>query len=310
VLNFILMNKYLIAILGLVVMQSLCLAQSKLFVAAQKIDKGIVDSNALLTYEFEITAGEKSITIDSVFSTCGGVSIKSFPKLLKANTKGSIKATLQMDDKVSSFIKSLQVYTSSIAIEKDMELDKVTNRLKQPFFFLLMSGTSNKVQVENYWQASDNTTGIDAKTFVKTFRDAMPLMVFDSFQIDAGNLPEGPPHLYSFRFKNESKLPLSIRQCQSSCGCVIANWPKEPIAPGHEGIIAVKYNTQGRPGHSTKTVTVILEDGFILQRNSENLPTDINPNQANRCVLQIKCNVMPATKEDVPIPKNSINQKR
>jgi Protein of unknown function (DUF1573) len=304
------MKKYLIAILGFVFIQSFSFAQSKLFVAAQKIDKGIVDSNALLTYEFEITAGEKSIMIDSVFSTCGGVSIKSFPKVLKANTKGIIQATIQMDDKVSSFIKSLQVYTSSIAIEKDVALDKVTNHLKQPFFFLLMSGTSNKVQMEYYRQSSDNTTGIDAKTFIKTFHHVMPIMVFDSLQIDAGNLPEGPAYLYSFRFKNESKFPLSVRQCQSSCGCVIATWPKEPIAPGHEGVIEVNYNTQGRPGHCSKTVTVILEDGFILERSSKNLPTDINPKRANRCVLAIKCNVMPAAKEDVSTPKNSIEQKR
>jgi hypothetical protein len=188
------MKKFLMVILGLVVLPLLCFAQSTLFVTAQKLDKGIVDSNALLTYEFEITAGKQNITIDSVFSTCGGVSVQSFPNKLKANTKGIIHATLQMDDKVSSFIKSLQAYTSSVAIEKDVTLDKVSNHLQQPFFFLLMSGRSNKVQTEYYRHTSHDTTGIDAQIFIKTYPNAMPMMVFDTLQIDAGYLPEGPAH--------------------------------------------------------------------------------------------------------------------
>jgi Protein of unknown function (DUF1573) len=89
-----------------------------------------------------------------------------------------------------------------------------------------------------------------------------------------------------------------IKLCQSSCGCIIPIWPKEPILPGHVSFIEVKYNTQGRPGPCNKTTTVVIEDGFILQRNSKNLSTDINLQQSNRCVLQIKCNVLLASKEE------------
>lgn len=47
-----------------------------------------------------------------------------------------------------------------------------------------------------------------------------------------------------------------ITKINSSCGCTVPEWPKEPIAPGKTGKIQVKYDTT-RVGPIRKTITVL-----------------------------------------------------
>ena len=73
---------------------------------------------------------------------------------------------------------------------------------------------------------------------------------------DFGTVIEGPQVTYDFKFKNEGKEPLILSNVRASCGCTVPTWPKEPILPGKESVISATYNTQGRPGNFTKTITV------------------------------------------------------
>lgn len=81
-------------------------------------------------------------------------------------------------------------------------------------------------------------------------------MKFANEEHSFGNIPEGPSVSYDFEFKNISKEPIVLSNVQASCGCTTPTWPKEPIAPGKSGKITATYNTQGRPGPFTKTITV------------------------------------------------------
>jgi len=60
--------------------------------------------------------------------------------------------------------------------------------------------------------------------------------------------------LRSFEFKNTGNAPLIITNVQSTCGCTVPSFPKEPILPGKKGKIDVKYNMN--PGAIRKTITV------------------------------------------------------
>ena len=57
-------------------------------------------------------------------------------------------------------------------------------------------------------------------------------------------------------FTNTGNAPLVITKINSSCGCTVPEWPKEPIAPGKTGKIQVKYDTT-RVGPIRKTITVL-----------------------------------------------------
>lgn len=83
-----------------------------------------------------------------------------------------------------------------------------------------------------------------------------PKITFKEEVYDFKEVPEGPQVTHEFVFTNTGKEPLVLSNVRASCGCTTPSWPKEPVLPGKEGTIVVTYNTQGRPGPFTKTVTI------------------------------------------------------
>ncbi len=86
---------------------------------------------------------------------------------------------------------------------------------------------------------------------------AKPVIKFDKSSHNFGNFKESQVMQYNFVFTNTGDEDLVIQQAFSSCGCTIANFTKEPIAPGEKGKISVTYNGKGKfPGHFKKPVTI------------------------------------------------------
>jgi hypothetical protein len=83
-----------------------------------------------------------------------------------------------------------------------------------------------------------------------------PKIIFGQESFDFGEVPEGPQVTHEFKFNNTGKEPLVLSNVRASCGCTTPSWPKDPVLPGKEATILVTYNTQGRPGSFTKSVTV------------------------------------------------------
>lgn len=81
-------------------------------------------------------------------------------------------------------------------------------------------------------------------------------MKFTTEEHNFNTIPEGPAVSFDFDFKNIGKEPIVLSTVQASCGCTTPNWSKEPILPGKSSKITATYNTQGRPGNFTKTITV------------------------------------------------------
>ena len=73
---------------------------------------------------------------------------------------------------------------------------------------------------------------------------------------DFGNITMGQKLSVSFRFKNSGSKPLVIQSVHPACGCTVADYPKEPIAPGAEGEITGEFNSEGREGQNHKEITV------------------------------------------------------
>lgn len=59
----------------------------------------------------------------------------------------------------------------------------------------------------------------------------------------------------TFKLKNTGAQPLVILDVTTSCGCISAKFPKEPVAAGKETEITVVYKAD-KPEHFNKTVTV------------------------------------------------------
>lgn len=89
---------------------------------------------------------------------------------------------------------------------------------------------------------------------------------FSSDKYDFGALVEGDAASHAFEFKNIGKdtITLEASDVRASCGCTTPDWTKTPILPGQTGTIKALYNTQGRPGAFTKTVTV-MNKGNVMK---------------------------------------------
>jgi len=86
---------------------------------------------------------------------------------------------------------------------------------------------------------------------------SLPIANFEKTQHDFGKIYQGEKLTYNFKFINTGNADLLITSVSASCGCTVADYPKTPIAPGKESTIAVVFNSAGRKGMQTKTVTVL-----------------------------------------------------
>jgi hypothetical protein len=74
---------------------------------------------------------------------------------------------------------------------------------------------------------------------------------------DFGKISEGKFVTHKFNFENIGDVPYLIQEVEGSCGCTIADYPKEAIPPGGKGIITVRFNSIGKVGENTEFVTVL-----------------------------------------------------
>lgn len=86
--------------------------------------------------------------------------------------------------------------------------------------------------------------------------EKMPKIVFETDMHDFGQLMAGETISYSFKFTNTGNADLIISGCDASCGCTVADYPKERIAPGKTGYVTVSFKSQGMSGHQVKEVVV------------------------------------------------------
>lgn len=96
------------------------------------------------------------------------------------------------------------------------------------------------------------------KNATSNLDDKLPKFEFaeDIKNVDFGSLKEGAQVEHTFKFKNAGDFPLIINNVSASCGCTIPEWPRQPIGPGDEGAILVRFNSKGKQGQQFKTVTI------------------------------------------------------
>ena len=82
-----------------------------------------------------------------------------------------------------------------------------------------------------------------------------PLGEWEETTHDFGKVAKGKPVTATFIVKNVSMVPLVITSVKPTCGCTVADYPKEPVKPGEKAEIKATYNA-ATPGFFTKTVYV------------------------------------------------------
>ena len=93
------------------------------------------------------------------------------------------------------------------------------------------------------------------------------IIEFDKTEYDFGTINEGEVVEGVFKITNAGKVDLIIINAKATCGCTIPKWPKEPIKPGETAELEFSFNSRGRTGKQSKSIT--------LQTNTEKVAETI-----------------------------------
>jgi hypothetical protein len=91
-----------------------------------------------------------------------------------------------------------------------------------------------------------NNGSVNKKAAIITFAEA---------EHDFGTIEQNSAAEFSFAYKNTGKEPLVISNVQTSCGCTVPEWTRDPVNKKKSGAVKVKYNTHAA-GSFSKTITV------------------------------------------------------
>jgi len=81
-------------------------------------------------------------------------------------------------------------------------------------------------------------------------------ITFKEYQYDFGKVAEGEKIGHIFTFKNKGTGNLIIASVTSSCGCTVPKYDSKPVPPEGNGSLEVVFDTSGKKGMQSKTITV------------------------------------------------------
>ena len=79
---------------------------------------------------------------------------------------------------------------------------------------------------------------------------------FSEYEHDFGKITEGEKVAHIFTFENKGPGNLVIASASTSCGCTVTKYNRNPIPAGKGGSLEVVFDSSGRNGIQTKTVSV------------------------------------------------------
>lgn len=84
---------------------------------------------------------------------------------------------------------------------------------------------------------------------------AQPVAIFDRLETDLGTILWKMPVTVTFQVTNRGNEPLVITYADTDCGCTVAEWTQEPIAPKGTGKISATFDA-GLLGKFQKSIGV------------------------------------------------------
>jgi hypothetical protein len=121
----------------------------------------------------------------------------------------------------------------------------------------------------------------DSAVASKSAKEEEAIITFEKTEHDFGIVMQGERAEFNFKFKNTGDADLLIANAVGSCGCTVPEFSKEPIKPGSEGFIKVKFNSEYREDKFTKEVyvttnttppqTTLIIKGFVQVKNGSQL---------------------------------------
>lgn len=127
---------------------------------------------------------------------------------------------------------------------------KLSYLLLVPFLLSACQQKSNKANSSEEAAAVEHAgASADSETNTAQFE-------FESESFDFGVVEDGEKVTHAYKFKNVGSSSLTITNAIASCGCTVPEWTREPVPPGETGEIKAVFDSKGRVGKHSKTITI------------------------------------------------------
>jgi len=85
-----------------------------------------------------------------------------------------------------------------------------------------------------------------------------PVMTLDQPTMDFGTIVAGKKTTVEFTFVNTGTTPLKLdkKKLKSSCKCLVASLPREPIAPGAHGVVKATFTAPRTAGDASHNLVI------------------------------------------------------
>ena len=100
-----------------------------------------------------------------------------------------------------------------------------------------------------------------------------PQISFTEEIYDLGIVAKGAKKIYSFSFQNIGNADLIIAGVESDCGCVVTDFPKEPIMPGERGQINILFDSADESGK--KVVNMVVYTNTRIPKKELSIISDV-----------------------------------
>ena len=136
------------------------------------------------------------------------------------------------------------------------------------FLFILITSCKKDVSVANDESTVVDTSKSNIERIIEARKKRMaekkipadgkyPVITFKETEFDFGDIKQGEKVEHTFEFTNTGEADLLISTARASCGCTVPEFTEEAIKPGKSGKIKVTFNSAGKKGPTTKTITVV-----------------------------------------------------
>jgi hypothetical protein len=132
------------------------------------------------------------------------------------------------------------------SVDTSKFITKTLNTMKKICFIVMISMCAGTMYAQELALAATGTKNVKIET---------PAFAWEVTAHDFGKIQLNKPVTHEFKFTNTGDAPLIISSVQASCGCTVAEYSKDPIAPGSQGFVKATYNA-AKVGVFTKTITV------------------------------------------------------
>jgi hypothetical protein len=86
--------------------------------------------------------------------------------------------------------------------------------------------------------------------------EEMAEISFMEYEYNFGKITEGEKVAHIFAYENKGPGNLVIKSASTSCGCTVSKYNRSPIPVGKGGNLEVVFDSNGRNGIQTKTISV------------------------------------------------------